>query len=102
MYKALTFAFNEFKELIKEVSYDTMDIDYDMYDSWYWTIKDFSNDLEYESWLEEYGKEAEAEIDYRYDDDDNFIYRMIGKKYGATVKTVVVDVKSYVVAVIFE
>ena len=102
MKKAMVFTYEEFEKLVWEVTYDTMGIAYDMYDGWFWTMRNFDTDEEYNEWLEEYGEEAEAESDDRYDDDEGFVYRMIGKKFNAVVDTVIVDVKGNAVAVIFE
>lgn len=102
MKKCMVFTYDEFVELVWEVTYDTMDIAYDMYDGWFWTFRSFETDEEYEEWLEIYGEEAETEIDDRYEDDEDFIYSMIGKKFNAVVDTIIVDVKSNAVAVIFE
>ena len=102
MNKAMVFTYEEFQKLVREVSYDTMDVELDMCNEWFWYVREFSNELEYNAWLEEYGEEAEVEADDRYNDEEEFICRMIGRKFDAVVRTVVTDVINDVVAVIFE
>ena len=102
MNKAMIFTWSEFEELIWEVSYETIGIAYEMCDGWFWTVRNFDTDEEYDEWLEEYGEEAEEEIEELYDDEEGFIYRMIGKKFNKVVNIIIVDIKSDAIAVIFE
>ena len=100
MNKAIVFTYDEFEELVYDVTYGIVGINWDMYDGWFWTEM-FFEDEEWNEWLEEYGEETEAEIN-EFPDDEDLVYHMIGKKFNATVKTVIVDVKGGEVAVIFE
>lgn len=102
MKKAMVFTYEEFEELVWEVTYNTVSIGCDMSNGWFWCVHEFSNEVEYEAWLENYGEEASEKLDDLYDDENDFVYRMIGKKFGAVVETIVVDVIGDAVAVIFE
>ena len=112
--KVVSFTYNEFEKFIDEATYGTIDITWDNSDGWFWLIRNLNTDEEINEWLEEYGEEARKEVDSVFDnirngcdtdcdvDDDEFIYRMIGKKLNAIVKRVVVDVNSDIVVIIFE
>lgn len=100
--RVVIFTYNEFEKFINEATYTIISIARNSYE-WFWLERNFSEDGEWEEWLEEYGEEAEKEYNSPYNDNDEaFIYRMIGKKLNAIVKKVVVDVNSDIVVVIFE
>ena len=103
MKKVMTFDYEEFENLVYEVTYRTMSIGYDEFDSvWYFVeVSGYTDELR-EEWLEEFGKDALEEVISFNGDDDRFVYAMIGKKFNAVVNEVIIDFCSGRVAVIFE
>ena len=104
MKKAMVFNWEEFEELVWEVSLNTMSLIDDYDDGWSFGIRNFE-DYEWDEWINKYGEDAEDKLDGLGGDDDRFIYRMIGNKFGMVVADIVGQVGKYKdtkFAVIFE
>lgn len=100
MKKSMVFGFDEFDTLVAEVTYGVVGFSYDAYDGYHYT--ETMNDGEWDEWLEEYGEEAENEVNNYYDDFEEFVRIMIGKKFDAVVEHIIVDYFKDMVAIIFE
>ena len=100
MKKSMVFSFDEFDALVAEVTYGVVGFSYDAYDGSHYvqTI----NDDEWDEWEEEYGEEAGREVDRFWEEWDEFVIAMIGKKFEAVVDEVISDFFNERVAVIFE
>ena len=101
--RVVIFIYKEFEKFINEATYSIISITWDCSNGWFWLERDFSEDGEWEEWLEEYGEEAEKDYNSPYNDSEEaFIYRMVGKKLNGIVKTIVVDINSDKVVIVFE
>ena len=99
MKEAMVFSFDEFDTLVAEVTYGTVGFSYDAFDGYHYV--ETMNDDEWDEWIEEYGEDAEKEVNDFYDNFEEFVYAMISKKFDAGVEHIIVDYFKDVVAVIF-
>ena len=100
MKKSMVFSFDEFDCLVAEVTYGVVGFSYDAFDGYHYIIT--MNDDDWEEWEEEFGEEAKNDVDRFWDDNNEFVIAMIGKKFGAVVEHIIVDYFKDMVAVIFE
>lgn len=100
MKKSMVFSFDEFDSLVAEVTYGVVGFSYDAFDGYHYVMT--MNDNEWDEWEEEYGEEAKNDVDRFWDNNDEFVIAMIGKKFDAVVEHIIVDYFKDMVAVIFE
>ena len=100
MKNAMAFSFNEFDALVAEVTYGVVGFSYDDRDGFHYI--ETMNDDEWDEWLEEYGEEAEEEVNNYYDNFELFVGAMISKKFDEIVIDIIVDYFKDTVVVLFE
>lgn len=100
MKKSMVFSFDEFDSLVAEVTYGVIGFSYDAFDGYHYVMT--MNDDDWEEWEEEFGEEAKNDVDRFWDDNNEFVIAMIGKKFDAVVEHIIVDYFKDMVAVIFE
>ena len=100
MDEAMVFTLEEFEEFIYEVTYDTIGVCYDVFDGFSFVEVNMT-DEQWDDWLKWYGVDVEKEIN-SFEDDYEFVYTMLGKRFNAVVKNIVCDIQGNAVALIFE
>lgn len=104
MSKTMTFTYEEFDSLVREVTYELVAFDYfdEYFENPYFAyIADDGDPNFWDEWVNTYGEEAVEDVGCFFKEEE-LAYRMIGKKFNMIVKDVTFDSFVEKAMVIFE